>query len=63
VGYERVAIERGLGFQNLLLFSKKKLLTKIFGNIKMKPFPFYDMKDPELSYNYILFNIFVQDPI
>jgi hypothetical protein len=28
----------------------------------MRPFPFYDM-DPELSYNYILFNIFVQEPI
>jgi hypothetical protein len=29
----------------------------------MKAFPFYDIKDPQLSYNYILFNIFAQESI
>jgi hypothetical protein len=29
----------------------------------MKSFPFYDMKEPELLYSYILFNICMHEPI
>jgi hypothetical protein len=62
VGYEQDALGRGLFFQNLSLFPKKHV---DLNNSKHKNeiFPFFDMMDPKVSYNYILFNIFVQEPI
>jgi hypothetical protein len=53
----------GVCFFKTYHFFQKNHVGLNISKHKNEIFPFFDMKDPKVSYNYILFNIFVQEPI